>query len=92
MEPTALKLRYRSIDQFAGHYRQLRSGRVFIPTELPPPAETVLRLVILLPDTPHRLTLEMRVIESVDRKAAEQRKKACGMLLEAVGDPLAASK
>ena len=90
MEPTALKLRYRSIDQFAGHYRMLQTGRLFIPTEQPLPARALLRLVILIPDTPHRLALEMRVIESVDRSAAAAQKKTCGMLLETVGAPRAA--
>ncbi len=90
MEPTALKLRYRSIDQFLGHLRQLSTGRLFIPTELPLPVETTLRLVFLLPETHDRLTLDMRVIASVDRASAEQQKRACGMLLGTVGNPPAA--
>ncbi len=90
VEPTALKLRYRSIDQFAGHYRQLKSGRVFIATEMPLPTETDLRLALVLPDTTRPLSLEMKVLESVDRKAGTEMKKACGMLLGVRGDLQAA--
>ena len=71
MEATALKLRYRSIDQFAEHCRQLKSGRMFIPTEMPLPAKTRLLLALILPDVSHRIELEMEVLEAVDRKSGE---------------------
>ena len=86
MEATALKLRYRSIDQFAEHCRQLKSGRMFIPTEMPLPAKTRLLLTLILPDAPRRITLEMEVLEAVDRKSAEALKKPCGMLLGLTGE------
>ncbi|HEX5682209.1 MAG TPA: hypothetical protein VFX82_15370, partial [Desulfobacterales bacterium] len=86
MEATALKLRYRSIDQFAEHCRQLTSGRMFIPTEMPLPAKTRLLLALILPDTPHRITLEMEVLEAVDRKGGEALQKPCGMLLGPTGE------
>ncbi|MFO7710033.1 MAG: hypothetical protein R6V84_17840 [Desulfobacterales bacterium] len=92
VEPTALKLRYRSIEQFAGHYRQLRSGRVFIATEMPLPAETPLRLALVIPDSSHPLSLEMKVLESDDRKATAKMEKPCGMLLGVRGDLHAAIK
>ena len=85
MEATALKLRYRSIDQFAEHCRQLTSGRMFIPTEMPLPAKTRLLLALILPDTPRRITLEMEVLEAVDRKSGEALQKPCGMLLGPTG-------
>lgn len=85
MEATALKLRYRSIDQFAEHCRQLKSGRMFIPTEMPLPAKTRLLLALILPDAPRRITLEMEVLEAVDRKSAAALKKPCGMLLGPAG-------
>ena len=86
MEATALKLRYRSIDQFAEHCRQLKSGRMFIPTEMPLPAKTRLLLALILPDVPRRITLEMEVLEAVDRKSGAELKKPCGMLLAPTGE------
>ncbi|MDO8945459.1 MAG: hypothetical protein Q7U75_19910, partial [Desulfobacterales bacterium] len=90
MEATDLKLRYRSIDQFAEHCRQMKSGRMFIPTEMPLPAKTRLRLTLILPDVPRRITLEMEVLEAVDRKSAAALKKPCGMLLAPAGEREAA--
>ena len=92
MEATALKLRYRSIDQFAEHCRQLKSGRMFIPTEMPLPAQTRLLLALILPDAPRRITLEMEVLEAVDRKSGAALKKPCGMLLGPAGELDAALK
>jgi HEAT repeat protein len=86
LEGTALKLRYRSIDQFAEHCRQLKSGRMFIPTEMPLPAKTRLLLSLILPDAPRRITLEMEVLEAVDRKSGAALKKPCGMLLGPAGE------
>ncbi len=86
LEATALKLRYRSIDQFAEHCRQLKSGRMFIPTEMPLPAETRLLLTMILPDAPRRITLEMEVLEAMNRKSVAELKKPCGMLLAPTGE------
>jgi hypothetical protein len=86
LEATALKLRYRSIDQFAEHCRQLKSDRMFIPTEMPLPAQTRLLLALILPDAPRRITLEMEVLEAVDRKSGAARQKPCGMLLGPAGE------
>ena len=90
MEATALKLRYRSIDQFAEHCRQLKSGRMFIATEMPLAAETRLLLTMILPDAPRRITLEMEVLEAVSRKSGAELKKPCGMLLAPTGELKAA--
>jgi len=86
LEATALKLRYRSIDQFAEHYRQLKAGRMFIPTEMPLPAKTRLLLALILPDVSHRIELEMEVLEAVDRKSGAALQKPCGMLLGPAGE------
>lgn len=87
---TSLKLRYRSIDQALAHYRQLKTGRIFIPTEMLLPAQTRLRLALVLPDRSRRIAVEAEVLEATDRKTAADLKKVAGMLLGLVGDETAA--
>jgi HEAT repeat protein len=87
---TALKLRYRSTDQVRTHYHQLKAGRIFIPTEIPLPSETRLRLALILPENRHAIALEAQVLESIDRKTAAESKKAAGMILGLIGDNQAA--
>ena len=87
---TSLKLRYRSIDQALAHYRQLKTGRIFIPTEMPLPAQTRLRLALVLPERSRRISVETEVLEATDRKTAADSKKVAGMLLGLVGDETAA--
>jgi hypothetical protein len=87
---TSLKLRYRSIDQALAHHSQLKTGRIFIPTEMPMPAQTRLRLVLVLPKKGRQISVEAEVIEATDRKIASDEKKAAGMLLSLVGDATAA--
>ncbi|MBI5579080.1 MAG: hypothetical protein HY895_07995 [Deltaproteobacteria bacterium] len=86
MEATALKLRYRSIDQFAEHRRQLKSGRMRILTEMPIPAKTRLLLALILPDAARQITLEMEVLEAMDRRRDAARQKPCGMMLGPAGE------
>ena len=87
---TSLKLRYRSIDQALAHYRQLKTGRIFIPTEMPLSVQTRLRLALVLPETNRRISVEAEVLEATDRQAAADTKKVAGMLLGLVGDEAAA--
>lgn len=87
---TALKLRYRSSDQVRTHYHQIKTGRVFIPTEMPLPPQTRLNLMLILPENRQSIALQVEVLESVDRQAAAESKKAAGMLLGLVGDNRAA--
>ena len=87
---TSLKLRYRSIDQALAHYRQLKTGRIFIPTEMPLPAQTRLRLALVLPERSRRISVEAEVLEATNRETAADSKKVAGMLLGLVGDETAA--
>jgi HEAT repeat protein/Tfp pilus assembly protein PilZ len=87
---TSLKLRYRSSDQALAHYRQLKTGRIFIPTEMPLPVQTRLRLAFVLPERSRRISVEAEVLEATDRKTAADSKKVAGMLLGLVGDETAA--
>lgn len=84
---TSLKLRYRSIEQFLGHYRQLKEGRIFVPTEMPLPADTPLRLVLKIPGISRRVELEALVLESVDPRKSEAPATAWGMVIGVRAEP-----
>jgi HEAT repeat protein len=86
---TSLKLRYRSITQSLAHYRQLKTGRIFIPTDMPLPVHTRLRLVLVVPEGKGVVSVETEVLEAADRATAANLKKAAGMLLGLVGGPAA---
>lgn len=90
MTATALKLRYRSTDQVRAHYHQLKTGRMFIPTEMPLPSQTRLKLELILPGNRASIALQAEVLESVDRQVAAESKKAAGMLLVLISDNQAA--
>ena len=81
---TSLKVRYRTTAQVLAHLQQLRGGRIFIPTEMPLPCGTRLRLALMVPDGGAAVSVEAEVVESVDRKASEAGGKTAGMLLTAV--------
>jgi Tfp pilus assembly protein PilZ len=83
---TALKLRYRSNDQARAHYHQLKTGCMFIPSEMPLPVQTRLRLTLILPEERQSIAFQAEVLKSVDPKAAAASKKATGMFLGLVGD------
>ncbi len=84
---TSLKLRYRSIDQFLGHYRQLKTGRIFIPTEMPLPADTRLRLVLKIPEIRQRVELEAVVLATIEPQTAEVSETAGGMSIGLCAEP-----
>ncbi|MGE5256206.1 MAG: hypothetical protein ACM3KE_06015, partial [Hyphomicrobiales bacterium] len=59
---TALKLRYRSNDQARAHYHQLKTGRMFIPSEIPLPVQTRLRLTLILPEESQSIAFQAEVL------------------------------
>jgi len=86
LSATALKVRYRTMAQAMAHLQQLKAGRVFIPTEMPLPCGTQLRLALMLPDGGPPVSLQAEVLEATDRTAAEAGRKPAGMLLAPSGD------
>lgn len=90
MTATSLKLRYRSINQAMAHYRQIKTGRIFIPTDMPLPAQSRLRLALVLPEGKGVVSVEAEVLEATDRMAAADSRKPAGMLLGLVDGPSAA--
>jgi HEAT repeat protein len=83
---TTLKVRYRTTAQVLAHLQQLKNGRLFLPTEMPLPCGTQMRLALMLPDGGPAVAVATEVLESIDRKAAEADRKAAGMLLAVTGD------
>jgi hypothetical protein len=78
-------VRYRAVAQVEAHLQQLKTGRIFIPTEMPLPCAMRLRLALLLPDGGVPVSVETEVLESTDRQAAEVERKPAGMLLAVTG-------
>ena len=78
-------MRYRTVAQVEAHLQQLKTGRIFIPTEMPLPCAMRLRLALMLPDGGVPVSVETEVLESTDRQAAEVERKPAGMLLAVIG-------
>jgi hypothetical protein len=89
---TALKVRYRTVAQVRAHMEQLKTGRVFIPTEMPLPCGTRMRLALMLPSGGPAVSLDAEVLKSVDRDAAEVGRCPAGMLLAVAGEIGAAAE
>jgi HEAT repeat protein len=88
----AIKLTYLSAERFIKDYERLCTGKIFVPTKTPLPLKTRLSLNISVPDIEEVLSVEGRVVKTLDAQTAAQLKKPTGMLVGLIDGPEVALK
>ncbi|MBW2705161.1 MAG: hypothetical protein JRD84_02495, partial [Deltaproteobacteria bacterium] len=92
MATQAIKLTYLSAERFIKDYKRLCAGKIFVPTKTPLPLGTRLSLNISVPDIEEVLSVEGRVVKTLDAQTAAQLKKPTGMLVRLIAGPEVALK
>jgi len=81
----AIKLNYRSAEQFSKAYALLERGKIFLPSENLLPLKSTLLVNFTVPGIDHEYTIEGIVVKALDEETAAQNNTPIGMLLAVKG-------
>jgi HEAT repeat protein len=87
LTPTPIKLHYRSVDRFAKAYRQLKTGRLFLPGKRQLPVGSLVELRLQAPEIDALSPLQTVVRKHIGSGRAGALKVPVGMVLELTEKP-----